>query len=238
MKAIVFAGPSIHGVDRSQFHNVDFRPPAATGDLLRASFEGPRCIGLIDGLYGTTTAVWHKEILSSLERGICVLGAASMGALRAAECSAFGMRGVGKIYLDFAEGRRTADADVAVIHAPEEFDFAPLSVALIEVEETINDLSNTLDATEVGRLLDSARKLHFTIRTWQSVCRHAGIDLDKPEMAAFLSERHVRSKRADAMLLIDEVAKFTEDQSGFPERKWQLERTAFYENLEAQILGR
>ncbi len=46
-----------------------------------------------------------------------------MGALRAAECTIFGMTGVGVVYGDYASGVRTSDADVAINHAPEEMGF-------------------------------------------------------------------------------------------------------------------
>ena len=49
--------------------------------------------------------MWHKEILFALSEGIDVYGAASMGALRAAELDAFGMRGIGDVYSAYAEGR-------------------------------------------------------------------------------------------------------------------------------------
>ena len=63
-------------------------PPAARGDLYRAALAGPQVIGLIDGYFDGVPAVAHKEILWALDQGIRVLGAASMGALRAAELRA------------------------------------------------------------------------------------------------------------------------------------------------------
>ena len=61
-------------------------------------------IGLIDGYFDGVPAVAHKEILWALDQGIRVLGAASMGALRAAELAPFGMEGVGAIWRDYADG--------------------------------------------------------------------------------------------------------------------------------------
>ncbi|RUX68847.1 hypothetical protein EN904_03020 [Mesorhizobium sp. M7A.F.Ca.CA.001.07.2.1] len=63
---------------------------------MRAVLEGRKVIGLIDGLFESGPAVWHKEILFALDAGCRLLGAASMGALRAAECWQFGMIGIGK----------------------------------------------------------------------------------------------------------------------------------------------
>jgi len=76
----------------------DFRPPAGQGDLLRAALEYPPAIALIDGIFKDAPTVRHREILWALSAGIPVFGAASMGALRAAELHPFGMRGVGLIF--------------------------------------------------------------------------------------------------------------------------------------------
>ena len=95
---VVFAGPSVHGLGRHNLAGLDLRPPAGRGAILRAAADGAPAIGLIDGIYESEPAVWHKEILYALGRGIPVLGAASMGALRAAECAAFGMKGIGSIF--------------------------------------------------------------------------------------------------------------------------------------------
>lgn len=126
MRPVVFAGPSIHGI-AGQFAGLDLRGPAACGDILDAVGQGIKVIGLIDGLYGDCAAVWHKEILYALSAGVTVFGAASMGALRAAECAAFGMIGIGHVFEDYRDGRRFSDADVAVNHAPRELGYSPLT---------------------------------------------------------------------------------------------------------------
>src|SRR5262245_4299213 len=113
---------------------LDMRPPAACGDILRAVRDGARAIGLIDGLFGDSPSVWHKEILAALAEGIPVYGAASMGALRAAECHRFGMIGVGRIFSEYRDGLRVADSDVAVVHGPAEVRYRPLTEALVDVE--------------------------------------------------------------------------------------------------------
>ena len=80
---VIFAGPSLYGVPYDA-PGIEVRPPAAQGDLLRAVIDGAGVIGLIDGAFEATAAVWHKEILHALGEGVAVVGGASMGALRAA----------------------------------------------------------------------------------------------------------------------------------------------------------
>jgi len=59
-----------------------------------------------------------------MAQGIHVFGAASIGALRAAELDVFGMRGIGDIYEAFRDGLLEDDDEVAVLHGPEELGYA------------------------------------------------------------------------------------------------------------------
>ena len=128
---VVFVGPSLGndiGRQREIHSDVEFRAPAACGDILRAAEDGASAIGLVDGYFGDLPSVWHKEILYALEQGIAIGGGASMGALRAAECSPFGMVGIGGIYEDYASGALMDDEAGALIHRPAEMNWTPLSI--------------------------------------------------------------------------------------------------------------
>src|SRR5262245_58082904 len=98
---IIFAGPSC-GEDSLSLCRADptvkILAPACYGDVARACLDGTTAIGVIDGRFEDTRALWHKEILFALSKGVAVAGAASMGALRAAECSPFGMIGIGRVF--------------------------------------------------------------------------------------------------------------------------------------------
>jgi hypothetical protein len=123
---ILFAGPSLYRTDWSAGRvrdGVDCRGPAAQGDIARAVVEGAAAIGLVDGRYEDIAAVWHKEILYAIEQGVPVFGAASMGALRAAECADFGMIGLGAVYERYRSGGLADDAAVAQLHAPAELGY-------------------------------------------------------------------------------------------------------------------
>jgi hypothetical protein len=85
---ILFAGPSLAGVHVSSNKGIDVRPPVRQGDVYLATLERPSAIGIIDGYFEGVPSVWHKEILWAMSHGISVLGASSMGALRAAELGA------------------------------------------------------------------------------------------------------------------------------------------------------
>jgi hypothetical protein len=62
-----------------------------------------------------------------------VFGAAGIGALRAAELDAVGMRGIGKIFEGYRDGILRDDDEVAVLHGPEELGYPPLTEALVNI---------------------------------------------------------------------------------------------------------
>ena len=107
--AILFIGPSLPERESGEPPGFERRPPAAQGDVYRATLEKPRAIGIVDGYFHGVPAVWHKEILWAMTKGIHVFGAASMGALRAAELHPFGMRGVGRIFEAYRDGALSDD---------------------------------------------------------------------------------------------------------------------------------
>ena len=130
MRAVIFAGPSLPPNARLAWGlDIDWRPPVRQGDLYRAALGRPAVIGVIDGYFEVTPTVWHKEILWAMTQGIHVFGAASIGALRAAELDVFGMKGIGRIYEDFRDGVLEDDDEVAVLHGPDELGYPPLTEA-------------------------------------------------------------------------------------------------------------
>lgn len=196
MKAL-FAGPSLYGsnIDMS---GLDVRPPAAQGDMLAAVRDGATAIGLIDGEFGQRAAVWHKEILLALDRGIEVYGASSMGALRAAECASFGMVAVGAIANAYLDGSLDDDAAVALTMAPAEMGSMPLTEPQVDAEATLAHLRNLgiIDAATHGDLVARVRTLHFTERTDDAML------CDQPQLLAAYRQHHVSQKRLDAEELV------------------------------------
>jgi hypothetical protein len=119
---IIYVGPSLYGVkDQTRLERELWRPPAQQGDILRDSiYSCPRQIVLIDGVFHQSLSVWHKEITFALLEGIVVIGAASMGALRAAEMHRYGMLGIGKIFEMYRDGEED-DSLVAMTYDPQTY---------------------------------------------------------------------------------------------------------------------
>ncbi len=231
MKTFVFAGPSIYGLGLQSSTGITILPPARCGDLLRVANEGAERIGLVDGVFGNEASVWHKEILVALSRGVQVFGAASMGALRAAECDRFGMVGVGRIYSEYRDGERTADSDVALLHGPAELEYRPLTVALVDVEATIEVLieRRLLSTAEAKRMKQAAATMHFTERTWKDVLAKSQLS----RVLALIETYKVEQKKRDAVALVARLRKGTGPVKKKAARsRWSLNSTHFLAVLE------
>lgn len=206
MKPLVFAGPSLHGTGVHGGQDFDKVAPARCGDLMRAVLDGRKVIGLIDGVFESGPSVWHKEILFALDAGCSVLGAASMGALRAAECWQFGMVGIGGIFEDYRSGRRNADADVALVHGPAEIGHLPLTVPLVDVADGVERMhvARVLDEERAKAVLAVAGRTHFKSRTWKQVLTGAGLpgELQKAALG-WIAASGPSLKTRDALLLLD-----------------------------------
>jgi hypothetical protein len=171
MTAIIFSGPSLPPSVIPPTPGLEWRPPLRQGDLHRAVLEGPTALGVIDGVFETTPTVWHEEILSALERGIVVYGAASIGALRAAELHVYGMRGIGQIFEWFRDGVLEDDDEVAVLHGPPELDFIQLTEAMVNVRATIKAAvrARVLSSGAGCRLAVGAKQQFYKSRTWETI---------------------------------------------------------------------
>lgn len=134
-RILVFAGPTLTS---AQIHalvpDVEICPPVAAGDLLRIPLAPSDLVAIIDGFFYQSAAVRHKEILDLLKRGVHVWGAASMGALRAAELAPFGMRGFGRIFTSYVRGEIEGDDEVTVLHAPADMEYLNLTEALVNIK--------------------------------------------------------------------------------------------------------
>lgn len=168
---VVFLGPSLGLAEAKKCVAARFEPPARRGDIWRAIERRPRAIALIDGLFESVPSVCHQELLDAMDAGIAVFGASSMGALRASELDAFGMRGVGQVYTWLKEGTVEDDAEVALLHADAEHDFRPLSVPLVNVRALcLEAVRRRVVSAEVSeRILETAQATHYRRRHWPDV---------------------------------------------------------------------
>jgi hypothetical protein len=210
MKTLVYVGPTLPAAEVARrLPGATVMPPAAVGDVLRATRRrGVGRIAIIDGYFERMAAVWHKEVLVALGKGIAVWGAASMGALRAAELAPFGMRGVGHIYRDYARGLLVADDEVAIAHLPAEYGYQSTSDALVNIRFGLARAVKLriIDEPTRARLLELARARFYRDRSWKQLVddgRREGLTVDalagwsKPDRKADDARMLLRALRAD-----------------------------------------
>jgi hypothetical protein len=229
MKTCVFVGPTLHG--ESIPPGMKRLGPAAMGSVFRAVEAGYRRIGIIDGHFGNVPSVWHKEILFALSKGVEVSGAASTGALRAAELHAYGMIGVGRAYRLFRRGLLTDDDELAVIHAPEALAFCPLSEAMVNIRFTLRKLKRLgmLSTATEQALARDMKSLHFSARTREELERCASSivgDEEAQRIADGYARAYVDVKRADALALVAWITRHASTSRRL--RRWRFPATGYW----------
>ena len=161
-RPIVYLGPTLPIATAETLLDADYRPPIKRGDLPERH-DGS--VVIIDGEFAQSLSVSPNEILRLVDGGTRVVGAASMGALRAAELSRYGMEGCGWIFEQYSSGRIDGDDEVAVTYSPD--DLQPLTVPLVNVRRWVEQLvaDDELEAVTARRLLARARRVFYADRT-------------------------------------------------------------------------
>lgn len=206
MTVIAFSGPSLTAADRAARPQVDWQGPAEAGDILRLRAVEGSVVCLIDGYFDHRPAVRHKELLLLLSRGIAVLGASSIGALRAAEMDSLGMVGVGAIYRAYAGGRLCADDEVALVHGPERWGWKALSLPLVDCRANLHRAlrAGIVSPHEAREALQAAKAIHYADRDWPSLLTNTNISARRQRVILdWIEDRGVSQKRLDALACVD-----------------------------------
>jgi hypothetical protein len=233
--AVVFLGPTLAHDEARSVLNAELRPPAAHGDVLRAALRRPQAIGIVDGVFEHVPAVWHKEILFALSEGIHVYGAASMGALRAAELDRFGMRGIGEVYRAYADGLLEDDDEVAVAHAGVEDGFQAMSDPMVDVRATLDAAVSNGIASEHTAATIVAR-IKATYYPKRSLLRAlSSHDDDHLRLREWLPGGWVRRKRDDALDLLRTMADHLAAGLEPFRPDWTLQRTRCWEDARHSV---
>lgn len=167
----VFAGPTLPAADPA-LSGPQFRArlPVRHGDLFDPAIAGGDSIVIIDGLYHHSPALRHKEIIAAMARGVRVIGAASIGARRAAEPAPCGMLGVGEVFRSYASGFLQGDDEVVVGQAD---DGDPRSVTwpLVNLRHTLRLVAEDgiVTAEQAIDILEALRAVYYPHRSLTAV---------------------------------------------------------------------
>jgi hypothetical protein len=234
MTIYVFTGPTLSAEEGRAELDAVYLPPVSQGDLYRVALRSPEAIGIVDGYFEHVPAVWHKEILWALTRGIHVYGSASMGALRAAELAAFGMEGVGEIFALYRDGTLEDDDEVAIVHGPAEDGYRAQSEPMVNIRRTLAaaEASHVIGPGVRTALEGIAKALFYPDRFYPLVLRRGAeqglpaAELDA--LRAWLPRGRVDQKREDALTMLRTMRERLAANPGPKQVDFTLEHTVYW----------
>ncbi|OUJ18071.1 hypothetical protein AMET1_1513 [Methanonatronarchaeum thermophilum] len=199
-KVVVFVGPSLKHKQAKKILKADYRPPAERGDIKKTSQQNPHTICLIDGVFSQDCSVSHREILQTLQKNIKVIGASSMGALRASELDRYGMKGIGEIYQRYKQGTINSDDEVALTYSPQ--NYQPLSTPLINIRYNLEQATqkNIITQKQMEKLIQKTKKKFYPKRNYNQLLKTAKKhpEINHNQLKQFLEEYKVDLKKEDA----------------------------------------
>lgn len=162
----VYCGPSLPAQDRIALPGVTYLDPVARGHIDR-DIERFDALLMIDGVFHHDLAPSPKEVYGALPV-VRMFGAASMGALRAAECWPYGMTPLGIIARWYVREVLDGDDEVAVLTHPQTG--SPLTVPSVNVRYVawLARRRGILNAVQAARFVASARRIFYMDRSWEN----------------------------------------------------------------------
>ena len=173
-KPIVYLGPTLSREEATKILDADYRDPAKKGDFLMLSRDSDekKYVGFVDGVFlhdypPSPIEVYHLATRKNIE----LIGASSLGALRAVELEKFGMKGIGKIFQLYKNGIINADDEVAVTFVREN--------NILQSEAMIDIRFNLFLAYKKGiitnqtkkRIAKIAKNIYFPFRNYEDIIK-------------------------------------------------------------------
>jgi hypothetical protein len=237
MSIYIFTGPTISEEECIVWlEDAVYLPPVSQGDIISLLKKKPVVIGIIDGYFDTVPAVWHKEILLAVSKGVIVVGGASMGALRAAELHSFGMVGIGEIFRWYRDGIIDADDEVAVHHSTGEFHFKAFNESLVNIRKTLQMAVaiGVIDSETEKKLVEIGRNLDFWNRNYPLIFsegKSAGILVEEIQrIETYVEKNRIDLKKLDAIELLKHIADLPQNPS-HSVAAYKLNETVFLSKL-------
>ena len=211
-KPIIFLGPSLSHEKARKIFDADYRPPARKGDFLRlaADFDVVEmAIGFVDGVFlqdypPTPIEVYHL----ARKKGVILVGAASLGALRAVELEKFGMVGIGKIFQLYKTGKVNADDEVAVTFASEG-DYQLQSEAMIDIRYNLYlaHKKGVINEKAKSMLVRLAKEIYFPHRKYTYILEEARnrypiLESEINSFGSYIRSNRKSLKEMDAIKLV------------------------------------
>ena len=237
MRVFVFCGPTISQLEAKSFLDATYLPPVTQGDVLKLNRQEVDVIGIIDGYFQMEPSVWHKELLYALHQGVHVFGCSSMGALRASELHHFGVKGVGKIFEHFRDGKLIRDDEVALNHGPAEIGYANLSEPLVNIRFSLEKaVDNGVISTTLSQTLLSLIGAEFyPNRSYEKMIalgvQNGQCENELRSLLTWLQVERVDQKKTDAIEMLTTIREFVQSDPKPFRPRFHLERTSIFDQL-------
>ncbi|GEC35609.1 hypothetical protein N181_30570 [Sinorhizobium fredii USDA 205] len=215
MPPVVFLGPSAPASDiLSILPDAIIRPPARRGELYACRILKHEVFLILDGAFANVLSISPREVVDVVQDGAVVVGASSMGALRAADCAPAGVHGAGMIFRLFKDRIISTEDEVAVLFR-EDRAFPALTEPLINMRIALRRATRIglVGKAEAEEVISAAQLLHFSLRTWPAAYRKAGRHLSGELLDFF---KAIDTKRTDAVQAANKVLKLLEVDRGPP----------------------
>ncbi|MFZ3231539.1 MAG: TfuA-like protein [Pseudobdellovibrio sp.] len=184
-----------------------FSKPIKRNDLYDDIKKGIHVIGIIDGEFLQNLSVSPTEIQDAMRCGLSIYGASSMGAMRAAELSQFGMIGCGSIFEQISKDPYFQDDKLGQIFYE---DLSHVSMPFMDFFLGIKDLvqRRIVSPKESSEIVQLYKKLHFSERTYAAL--KSQIQKKHNSARLFLAfdnaKKHIISqKNKDAILMLKQI---------------------------------
>jgi hypothetical protein len=181
LQPVVFVGPTCPPDDIfAVLPDAFIVPPAARGDLYRFRMLNFSVFLILDGVFGNALAVSPREVIDVIEDGAAIVGASSMGALRAADCRPAGALGHGLIYRLYRRRVLGSEDEVAVTFMAER-PWPAMTQPLVNMRIAIRRArrAGLFTKGEACALEQAALELPFQSRIWDTAAARAGITLSQ-----------------------------------------------------------
>jgi hypothetical protein len=214
-RPIIYGDPSLCLARQKYQDHFDYRNPVRSGDLHQLLEENPYrkgCVLITDGVFGESMAVSPCECMDLIHAGWLLLGASSIGALRAADCSSIGMVGIGEVFMGYRMGYYHSDADVAVLYQGE--DHTEISVSIAHADYIIRQLALCyfISGSSRNRLLRDLRNIVWYNRNPHVVSNLMEFHFDNPtiskEFFVLWRKPEANPKVRDALLACDMLSSY------------------------------
>jgi TfuA protein len=214
-RAVIFLGPSLSREKAMSILEADYRPPAKKGDLLRLASltNGVTIVGLVDGFFLQDYPPTPIEVYQiATKKNMVLVGAASLGALRAVELEKFGMIGIGKIFELYKTGKIDGDDEVAVTF--EEGQHILQSEAMIDIRFNlfIAKRKGIIDESTKRLIIKVAKNIYFPYRNYTDILdltkkKYPRYDSHIESFRAYITNNRESLKERDAIQLIKYIKK-------------------------------